>query len=69
MISCNAYKIEQAEETNEDFEEERKSENFNKKMKDLAERLQIPIIYHAKIDSQCFGRVNYILKGLTKPSF
>ena len=33
-----------------------KSKDLNKKIKDLAKKLQIPVICHANIDSQCLGK-------------
>ena len=38
------------------LQRKQKSEDLNKKLKDLAKRLQIPVICHANIDSQCLGK-------------
>ena len=37
-------------------QKKQKSEDLNKKIKDLAKRLQMPVICHANIDSQCLGK-------------
>ncbi len=38
-------------------EKKQKSEELNRKIKDLAKKLQIPVICHANINSRCLGKV------------